>query len=379
MNEEDMSIFDDEYEEDAHFDDAGDLVPFNIDNDDQPTDSDSELDLSIQGMAQLNDFDNDDDDDSSNQDTPPLTENALIDDVLSAKGIINHTIQYEDTDGNIEEVDFYTLSREEQLAILNSTDKDINYDLEDTEVEAVNFLRDNGVTLEEAIDYFKRQAVEEYIDSQNIAGIEVDQYSDEQLFALDMKARYEDLTDDEIAIEIEKQLEHPDLFKKKIDKLRTDYKEIEIGQLQQAKAKEESDNQQRFEALQDNLITVAESIEDIGGLDLDNNDKNEILSFILEKDINGISPLIKSLDSPEKLFELAWYATKGKEAFGILHDYYKKQIDSVRKSSYEKGTQDAIKKPTNTNTDRKSYVKPIGNAKPQTNSKILHINDLSID
>lgn len=285
------------------------------------------------------------------------TQNPLINQLLSAKGIADALVKYQSEDGEIEEVDFYSLPAEDQLAILNSTDSDINFGLDDNEITTVNFLRENGVTFDEAISYYKKQAIQEHIDSQNIAGIEVDQYSDEDLFAIDLKAKYDDFTDEEIKIELEKQLEHPELFKKKVDKLRTDYKQIEVEQLEAVRLQEEQLQEQKVIELRDNLISVAESTIDIGGLDLDNDDKNEVLSYILQKDINGISPFIKSLDSPKQLFELAWYATKGKQAFDLVHDYYKKEIAEVNKAAYAKGKADAIKKATPSKQTRQTYVR----------------------
>jgi hypothetical protein len=364
-NEEDLSIFDDMIDETGG--DTTGLTPINID---------SEEDDDIDDNFEIQEFEDEEDPDYQPT-VPSYKENTLINDILALKGIKNHTVQFENEEGKIEDIDFYDLPKNEQLNIINSTDKDINFDLEDNEVEAINFMRENNVSFEEAIDYFKREAIEEYINSQNIAGIEVDQYTDEQLFAIDLKARYENLTDDEITIEIEKQLEHPDLFKKKIDKLRTDYKEMEVTQLQAAKQQQESTDTQRYEELQTNLITVAEAVQDIGGLDLDIDDKNDILTYILEKDINGTSQFIRSLDSPEKLFELAWYATKGKEAFNILHDYYKKQIDSVRKTSYEKGRDEA--KGKQPETDRKKFVRDQPTKPVNGQGKIRSIDDFDLD
>ena len=116
-------------------------------------------------------------------------------------------------------------------------------------------------------------------------------------------------------------------------------------------------------------------MQDIGGLDLDIDDKNDVLSYILDKDINGTSQFIKSLDSPDKLFELAWYATKGNEAFNILHDYYKKQIDQTRKSAYDKGREEALGK---TNNGLKTFVRD--QPKQQNNgTKFKNIMDFDLD
>jgi len=367
-NEEDLSIFEDDLNNENNG--GTDLLPFSLEGDENENDDEHEHDdfeiKSFEGNGE--DYDND------QPIIPSYKENALINDILALKGIKDKTIQFENEEGEIENVNFYDLPKNEQLNIINSSEKDIDFGLEEDETNAINFLRENGVTFEEAIDYFKREAIQEYINAQNIAGIEVDQYTDEQLFAIDLKARYENLTDDEIAIEVEKQLEHPDLFKKKVDKLRTDYKEIEVTQLQAAQQQQELIDEQRYNDLQASLVSVATSVQDIGGLDIDNEDKEEILSYILDKDMNGVSQFIKSLDSPDKLFELAWYATKGKEAFNILHDYYKKQIDITRKSSYDKGRDEALGK---VDTTRKTFIRD--QPKQSNGTKFKDIMDFDHD
>ena len=73
------------------------------------------------------------------------------------------------------------------------------------------------------------------------------------------------------------------------------------------------------------------SIEDFD-LELEDDDKEEVLQFLLNKDINGQSDFVKLLNDPKALFQLAWFATKGQEAFSTIHDYYKKEIDMARKA-----------------------------------------------
>lgn len=353
--EEQDDLFDDVLNDagmlDPADDDAADL--FGIETP-QPSETDP-YDIPLPSIQEYDDAPSPDDDPAEDKQPDLIGGVEIVNKLLATKGIEGTMIKYEGEDGEIEEVDFYSLPADEQLAILTSDDSDHNYGLDESEITTVNFLRENGVTFEEAIEYYKKQAIQEHLDSQNIVGIEVDQYSDEDLFAIDLKAKYDNLTEEDIKIELEKQLEHPELFKKKVDKLRTDYKQIEEEQIESARLQEEQDQEQKVIELRGKLISVAEGIEDIGGLDLDNNDKNQVLAYILDKDINGISPFIKSLDSPKQLFELAWYATKGKEAFDIVHDYYKKEIDKVNKSAYAKGKADALKKATPPKQERQSF------------------------
>jgi len=314
----------------------------------------------------------------------------IISDLLRSKGITDpSSINYENEEGEIEQVSFYELPYEEQLQILQSNDSDLGPGLSDTESEAVEFLRQNGVSLQEAIDYFQRKAVEDHINSQNISGLEVDQYTDEELYSLNLRSEFPDLTDDEIQLTLEKQLEHPDLFRKQVDKLRTDYKEIEISQIDESKAQQEQIAEQQRAELEDTLINVATSVSDIGGLTLDDTDKNEVLHHILNKDMNGISPFIKSLNSPEQLFDLAWYAVKGKEAFDTIHDYYKKEIANVSKAAFEKGKQSASGYSTSKSnpappvqSNKRSYTRkgtlPTFPNAP-TNEDGMSINDITID
>jgi len=388
MHVENEDVFDDLYDDESG---EGNVVEEEDDSalitlDDSP---EGDEDHQITGLISITKYDDDEEEeeyDDEDEDAPSeekveskVIKSTIIDQLLESKGIKDNLVQFENEEGVIEEVNFYTLPEEEQIAILKSNDQDINYGLQEQEIQTINFLRENGVSFEDAVEYYKREAIQEYIDSQNITGIEVDQYTDEDLFAIDLKAKYDELTEEEIQIELSKQLEHPELFKKKVDKLRTDYKKIEEEQKESVRLEQEQRERDKEVELRSSLITVAESMTDIGGLDLDTNDKNEVLTYILNKDINGVSPFLKSLDSPKQLFELAWYATKGKEAFEIVHEYYKKEIDKVRKTSYEKAKAELTKKPSApAKSTGKSFVKPQSN-NPSPKLKYPSIDDLQID
>lgn len=369
-------------------DDNTGTKPFEIEGQNQPIVQDAPEFNPLDDEDEENDEENEGEGDE--EDNQPeegeiieVQPNDLINQFLAAKGIKDAMVQYEDEDGNLQEVDFYSLPPEEQLAIMNSNDSDINYGLSENEINTVNFLRNNNITLEEAREYFRREAVQEYIDSQNITGIETDQYSDEELFAIDLAAKY-GLSEEDIEIELQKQQEHPELFKKKVDKLRADYKEIEEQQREQARLADQEEAEAQVRELQENLVSVANEIEDIGGLEVEIQDKNDILNYILEKDINGVSPFLKNLDSPKQLFEMAWFALKGKQAFDVIHDYYRKEIDKVNKTAYAKGKEDATRTSAPSKQSGKVFKRAQG-AKPASNNSkpeypsmddiLLHLND----
>lgn len=66
-------------------------------------------------------------------------------------------------------------------------------------------------------------------------------------------------------------------------------------------------------------------------LELEDQDKDDVLRCLLEKDAQGQSKFIKLLEDPKMLFRLAWFAEKGDEAFDTIHQYYKKEIETARR------------------------------------------------
>lgn len=257
------------------------------------------------------------------------TENSeLINNLLAQRGITDASkIQIEDEDGNIQELDFNSLPIEEQLEILQQETPE----LDDSEIETINYLRENGIGIQELIEYHRNQAIQEYLQSQQI-DYTVDNLSDEELYKLDIASRYEDLSEEELEIELQKELNNPDLFKKKVDKLREVYKQEEIAEQTELAKQAELEEEQNYQVLIDSMVEVAQETNELFDLELEDEDKEEVLQFLLNKDINGQSEFVKLLNDPKALFQLAWFATKGQEAFSTIHDYYKKEIDLARKA-----------------------------------------------
>ena len=257
------------------------------------------------------------------------TENSeLINNLLAQRGITDASkIQIEDEDGNIQELDFNSLPIEEQLEILQQETPE----LDDSEIETINYLRENGIGIQELIEYHRNQAIQEYLQTQQ-TDYTVDDLSDEELYKLDIAARYEDLSEEELEIELQKELNNPDLFKKKVDKLREVYKQEEIAEQTELAKQAELEEEQNYQMLVDSMVEVAQETDELFDLELEDDDKEEVLQFLLNKDINGQSEFVKLLNDPNALFQLAWFAIKGQEAFSTIHDYYKKEIDLARKA-----------------------------------------------
>jgi hypothetical protein len=107
----------------------------------------------------------------------------LVKALLKSKGIEDlDKIKFENDEGEIVEISFDELTSQEKLEILKSSDADINYGLNDVEIDTINYLRQNGATLPEVIEYFKKEAIDDYLAQQNISNVSVEKMSDEELF-----------------------------------------------------------------------------------------------------------------------------------------------------------------------------------------------------
>ena len=111
----------------------------------------------------------------------------LITSLLKSKGIIDPSlIKFEDESGEIVEMDFSTLSKQEQLAILtNSPNIETELDLDENEIEFLNELRTNDLTTQEYLEFYKKQAIQEYLDNSETE-YQVAQLTDEELFIFDL-------------------------------------------------------------------------------------------------------------------------------------------------------------------------------------------------
>lgn len=314
----------------------------------------------------------------------PVQEDDIIISMLKQIGISDPSkIKFENDEGEIEEVSWDSLSAEEKMNILTPESPDPNFGLEDPEINFINLLRDAGITPEEYINYQREQAIEEY--RQALEGnpqYEVERLTDEDLYALDLQSRVPDMTDEEVAIALEHEKANPELFEKKMQGIRAEYKALEDKGRQNEELLEQQQKQEQFEAFQSDVLDAIESLDEVGGvkLNLDEDDMEEVANFILSLDSAGVSYLGKALDDPQTLARMAWFALKGDEAFATITDYYDKEIAKEKRSAYEAGYEDA-KKGIQPKSTRKPTVvvapKPASEPKPGgTNPHEKTIDDI---
>ena len=269
---------------------------------------------------------------------PPHVEDVLVE-FLKTKGIEDPSkIKFENDEGNVEELNFNELSREEQFNILREvTDPGLN----EHEIEVVNYLRSNNVTLNQVIEHFAEQRLQEYLkqnpDAEKKQTYSVDEYSDDDLFIADTKSKFPVLTEDELKIELEKAKENEDLFKKKTQVLRESYK----SQEDTARENEIQQEKEQQEMIVTNLKNAANSLAEIpldytdpksDTLLIEDADRQQVLSYLLDRDSSGRSEFIKDLEDPSKLVQLAWFMKQGNEVFSGISKYWK---DTLKKERQE--------------------------------------------
>ena len=257
---------------------------------------------------------------------------------LKTKGIADPTkIQFENESGEIEDVDFNSLSREEQLTMLQELTAP---DLSEHEVGVINYLRQNRVTFDQVIDYFANQRLEEYLNAHpedvHQQSYTIDDYSDDELYLADMKSKYPSFSDEELLSKLNIAKSDEDLFKKEVDVLRESYRAQEDQMLKDAELAE----QQQYEDLQNNLLQAVSNFNEISldtadvnsdSLVIEDSDKHQMLAYLLNQDKDGKSQFVKDIENPATLIELAWFRTQGRNVIDGISQYWKDVLKSERK------------------------------------------------
>ena len=259
-------------------------------------------------------------------------------DFLKTRGIDDISkIRFEDDNGNIEEKNWNTLSKEEKFNILNTpltiekgTEEN---ELSDEEIQLLTQIRQSNLTPSQYIEQIQGQQV------QSEPQYKIDDLSDDELFLLDLESRVGELSDDEAAQALTNAKQNEDLFKKQVEGIRKEYKEREDFQSQQEQAAYEEEQQEAYNRFQDSIINSITQFNSIGNLDLnfEDSDREELAEFILSKDETGNNYLWQALQDPETLVKAAWFILNGDEALNNISDYFINQIKLVSQNQYKKG------------------------------------------
>ena len=283
------------------------------------------------------------DDEESHQQQQQIENNNdddFVADYLKTRGIDDISkIKFEDDNGNIEERDWNSLSKEEKINILNTPldngegSQNIEDILSPEEIQFLSELRKNNLTPEQFVQQM-REGVEP-----SQPQYKIDELSDDELFILDLETRVGELSDEEAAEALNNAKQNEQLFTKQIEGIRKEYKEREDFQSQQEQAAYEQEQEEAYNKFKDSIVESIGQFDSVGNLNLnfDDSDRAELAAFILSRDEAGNNYLWQALQDPETLVTAAWFILNGDEAFNNVADYFTNQIKLISENQYKKG------------------------------------------
>ena len=314
----------------------------------EPEQDDYELDSDLGDLTEQEDNPTED---STNKDT----EEDFMVTLLKSKGIEDMSkIKFQDDEGTVEERDWNSLSNEEKLNIISSSDLDPSTDLDDNEIQLLNAIRQSRLTPAEYIQKLQTDSVNSYIQNSQAQAYQyqVDQLGDDELFVYDFISRMGDVTEDEARDALDKAKSNEALFSKQIGAIRKEYQEAEKESLLQAQMEQEAQAQELYNQYANQIAEQVDNFNDFSGYDLnmDVEDKQTLYDFLTGTDGAGENYFMKALRDPATQVKLGWLALYGEQMMNDITDYFQKEISKVRKESYEKGKSDAKGK------DKKSEI-----------------------
>lgn len=274
-------------------------------------------------------YEDDQDDDYSEPVRHAETPEDYLTQLLKSRGVDRERVRIENEDGEIEEWKFDDLDDETKFGILSQS----NDMLSDDEITAVNFLRQNRMNLQDFVEYQRQQAIKEYLEQNSTPQYTVDQVSDDDLFRFELQDQMPDLTDEEIEDQLNRAKENETFFQKKVAALRKEYKELEDNQIRANEEQAAAEKEEQFNQLAQSLVSVARDTEEMNGMLLDDQDKEDVLSFLLDRDANGQSEFYKLFSDPKALFKMAWTMLKGDQAHETYTQYFTNEIAKARRGT----------------------------------------------
>lgn len=285
--------------------------------------------------------------DNTGTSDPDEGEDDFLTSLLKSRGIEDKSkIKFATEEGDVEEVDWDSLSNEDKLNILSSSESTPENGLDESEIQLINAIRNSGMSPSEYLQFIGNGEVERYIQNSQEPQYEIDEYSDDELFLMDFMSRMGEVTEDEATEALERAKANEGLFKKQIEAIRNEYKQAEQENQMQAQLEQEQIAQQQYDQFSDQIVDEINNLTEIQGfeLNMENDDMQELYDFITGYDAAGNNYLAKALSDPHVLVKTAWLALNGDQMINDITSYFQKEIASVRKESYKKGVTDTQKK-----------------------------------
>ena len=246
----------------------------------------------------------------------------LTKELLNLQGITDiNKIKFEDESGAVVEKSWNSLSNNEKIMIL-SHQEDPDTSLDNAEIELINQIRESGLTPGQFIQNLQEQAKPK----QEIT-YEVDNYSDDEIFCLDLldKIGSENITDEELQEALNNAKANELLYNKQVASLRSYYKDLENKRLEQIELEKQEQAEYEFNTFANNIINSIRNFNTLEDtpVELSNNDMDDLANYILTRDASGYSEFGKLLNDPVQFTKAAFWMLKGPELLNEMQNQIK--------------------------------------------------------
>ena len=341
----------DDYDWDnVHFGADDNKPATNVDPDDDLEPRTFASDDGIEGSSNKGDDDDDfplvpaptpDPDKPANVDEPPVAENMSgIELYLSQFDIEGGIINLEDgTSKHFNDLDAGTQAEVlQQLHSSQASTVETKYGLDETEIGLLNYLRSNNLTVDEMLDQAVNERVAAMMSVQELALQDYAKMDSDTLYMKFLQESNPEATPDQLAADLAKAKELSN-FSKLTDTLRGQYVSQQNATLAETNAKATQDHQALIESQRQEIVQAVLPMNEIAGIQLDQNIKNTVLDHILETNDEGDSAFMDEIFSePEKLFKAAFWYVYGDALVAQRDEYWKKE----KSAAYKRGKEDAL-------------------------------------
>lgn len=286
--------------------------------------------------------------------------------VLKIRGISDPSkIKFQDATGAIVERNWDQLTREEQLNIIVGDQNAEEDQLSEDEAALLKAIRKSGGSVE---DYLNAYAEENAPEPQAAEPTyKINELSDDEVYALDLleKVGSENITDEELQAAIDAAKQNEALYKKTVEGLRQEYIRLQQDREAQQQNEATAKQQAQFQRFATSINSEIQHMNQFMGqeLELSQDEKEELSSFMLDLDENGVSAFGRAMQDPEIFTQAAFWLLNQEK----ISEELTKQMQETYRRGYEQAKKD-LGKPTTTS----KFV-----FKPQQKTPEKYVDELS--
>lgn len=241
------------------------------------------------------------------------SDDEFTDKALARVGIFDkNNIPWQDESGALFTRPWDSLTEEEQLDILSSVNTDPETDLDESEINLINTIRESGLDADTYMRRFMQEVQDRYVNQNQY--FEIDDWTDDEVFAIDMLQRLGDqVTEEQIENALVRAKEDLPLFEKEVNQIRENYRtrqqEAAYRQQEEAARAQES----RYQQYSNAVLQEIQQFNTVAGrpIELNFEDQNTLASYILQRDANGHSQYSYDMNSPQAVVQNAFWAIYG--------------------------------------------------------------------